>query len=275
MKNLIGRLLRQPLCHFFFIAAMLFIYAQYVEEQRFNEENLIVITGDKLEQIHLKYVKLWRKQPTPEELQAKVRDYALDEAYAREARKVGFDVNDAVIKRRLKQKMRFMIQDVSDMQIPSDDVMNEYYLEHIENYRKADLYSFEFLELVHGDVSGLDDVTQVVCGGSEACYSVNDGSISVSNWDSYDVDKRFGHHFLEELSALSVDQWSAPIKATSSFYTVKLTHKKDNDYYTFDQVAEKVLDDWRIDRNLENLKTYEEKLLHDYKVVMANSDSDV
>lgn len=273
MKNLTVRLLRQPLMHFFLIAAVLFAYNHYSEQQKFNEENVIVITEDKLEQIHLKYVKLWRKQPTPQELQALVRDYALDEAYAREARKVGFDANDAVIKRRLKQKLRFMINDVSVMEQPSDESLYEFYQAHIENYKKADIYSFEFIALdsTNGAINISPDL--ITSSDSSGNYSEQPNPIAVSNWDSYDVDKRFGAKFLEQLATQPLEQWSSPIKATSQYFQVKVTSKTENDYYSFDNAKARVLDDWRIQLNQENLDTYESKLLNDYQVVMSNSDA--
>ena len=64
-----------------------------------------VVTVAQVERMAGLWQKTWGRPPSEAELQALVRDHIKEEIYYREALKLGLDVNDTVIRRRLRQKM--------------------------------------------------------------------------------------------------------------------------------------------------------------------------
>ena len=66
------------------------------------------------------WARQWQRPPTEEELRGLVTDYLKETLLAREAAEMGLDENDTVIRRRLAQKMEFLVQDTARLAEPGD-----------------------------------------------------------------------------------------------------------------------------------------------------------
>ena len=73
----------------------------------------------------------WARQrqrpPTREELRGLVTEYLKEELLAREARAMGLDEDDLVVRRRLAQKLEFLVQDTSRLAEPTDEDLRRLY----------------------------------------------------------------------------------------------------------------------------------------------------
>ena len=59
------------------------------------------------------FARTWRRPPTEQELQGLIEDYIRDEIFYREGRAAGLDRDDFIIRRRVRQKMEFLAEDMS------------------------------------------------------------------------------------------------------------------------------------------------------------------
>src|SRR5262245_15344646 len=111
---------REPLFRFLLIGLALFAcYRALNPEARHRpDNNRIVITDDDIRQLQIAWMAQWRRPPTPDELSGLVRSKVREEILFREAMTLGLDKNDAIIKRRLAQKMEFLADDVSAVPEP-------------------------------------------------------------------------------------------------------------------------------------------------------------
>ena len=66
------------------------------------------------------WTRQWRRPPTDEELAGLVADQLKEEVLAREARSLELDVGDTVVRRRLAQKMAFMLDDTVRVTEPTE-----------------------------------------------------------------------------------------------------------------------------------------------------------
>ena len=66
------------------------------------------------------------RPPTAAEIRGLVDDYIREEVYYREAMTLGLDRDDTVIRRRLRQKMEFVSDDVASMREPTDAELQTY-----------------------------------------------------------------------------------------------------------------------------------------------------
>ena len=71
------------------------------------------------------FARTWRRPPNEQELQGLIEDYIRDEVFYREGRAAGLDRDDAVIRRRVRQKMEFFAEDMSVPE-PSDEQLAAY-----------------------------------------------------------------------------------------------------------------------------------------------------
>ena len=105
-------LLREPLLHFLVIGAALFgLYGLVGKKEA--EPAKIVVSAERVANLADRFARTWRRPPTQEELDGLVEDDIRDEVLYREGRAAGLDRDDAVIRRRVRQKMEFLAEDMA------------------------------------------------------------------------------------------------------------------------------------------------------------------
>ena len=120
------RLLQEPLIHFTIFALLIFGAYALISPQRENAPDQILVTAAKIDQIASLFAKTWQRQPTVVELKGLVDDYVKEEIYYREAKELGLDTDDTVIRRRLRLKMEFLNDAAVDSLSPSDAELEKY-----------------------------------------------------------------------------------------------------------------------------------------------------
>ena len=83
------------------------------------------------------FTRTWQRPPTSEELEGLIRDRVREEVYYREALALGLDKDDLIIRRRLRQKMEFVTDDVVAQAQPTDDELSAYLKAHPDTFRVA------------------------------------------------------------------------------------------------------------------------------------------
>ena len=68
-----------------------------------------------------------------------------EELLAREARALGLDQNDTIVRRRLAQKLTFIVEDTSRIADPSEDELRRFHSEHAERYRTDPRITFRHI----------------------------------------------------------------------------------------------------------------------------------
>jgi len=119
--------LQRSLLHFLLIGAALFLLfgwkgksAPILGQQAGTVSAQIVVSRDAVDQMNSQFEMTWQRQPTAEEEQSFIEELVRNEIFYREAIAIGLDRNDEVLKRRLRQKMEFIYEDISSWAEPSD-----------------------------------------------------------------------------------------------------------------------------------------------------------
>src|SRR6476469_3526549 len=109
MKIILGKLIREPLLHFLLLGAVIFLLAGRVRNASIGVGGKIVVTQSKMESMVVGFSRTWMRPPTQEEMQGLVDDYVREEVLYREARAMGLDQDDVIVRRRMRQKFEFQI----------------------------------------------------------------------------------------------------------------------------------------------------------------------
>ena len=99
--------LREPLLHFLVIGAALFAYFQWSTSGS-SAANRIVLRAGQIEQLVAAFTKTWKRPPTDPELKGIIDDWVREELSVQAAMAAGLDRGDAVIRRRLRSKVRVL-----------------------------------------------------------------------------------------------------------------------------------------------------------------------
>lgn len=127
---------RHPLTIFLVVGALLFAV------DRWRSTESIVIDEAVAERV----AGLWETQmgtpPDPETLDALLAAWLREEVFYREALRRGLDADDTVLRRRLVQKLEFLVQDMTSGTV-SEGNLDAYFEEHRERYRLPERWTFE------------------------------------------------------------------------------------------------------------------------------------
>ena len=117
------RFLREPPLRFLVLGAALFAVAHAMDrgEGGVEASREIRLTLDDLSQLGLSFESQWRRPPTPEELGRLVENGIQEEVLYREALALGLDKDDTIVRRRMVQKMEFLVEDVAAAHEPTTD----------------------------------------------------------------------------------------------------------------------------------------------------------
>ena len=108
----ISRWAREPLLHFLVIGAALFVIYHWLNPTAANSDTSrrIELTNDDIRQLEISWTAQWQRPPTAEEMRNLVEDKVRQEILYREGLALGLDRGDTIVKRRLAQKMEFLIR---------------------------------------------------------------------------------------------------------------------------------------------------------------------
>ena len=81
------------------------------------------------------FANQWQRTPTDDELRGLVAGFVEEELLAREAKTLGLDQNDTIVRRRLAQKLTFLVDDTSRVAEPSDEELRQFYNKNAERFR--------------------------------------------------------------------------------------------------------------------------------------------
>ena len=104
------KFLREPLVQFLLIGAVLFGVGRV--RAGGGSAGGIVVSAGKITQLAQRFETVWMRPPTRQELEGLVDEYVREEVFYREARAMGLDEDDPVIRRRLMTKLQFVSEDL-------------------------------------------------------------------------------------------------------------------------------------------------------------------
>src|SRR5687768_10583680 len=124
--------LREPLAHFIVIGGVLF--AAHAGLRRPPAEE-ITVSAAFIEGLREEHQKRAGRPPTIEETRGLVERYVEEEILHREALALGLHEGDIIVRRRLAQKMQFLLEDEAAAIEPSDEELQAFLDTRAERYR--------------------------------------------------------------------------------------------------------------------------------------------
>jgi hypothetical protein len=106
-KGFCVKLLREPLFHFLIAGALLFAGYEWLNRGKPQSEALepVRIGEGEARWLRETFASQWRRQPTADEFNGLLATLVNEEVLAREARALGLDQDDTIVRRRLAQKL--------------------------------------------------------------------------------------------------------------------------------------------------------------------------
>ncbi len=270
------KIAKEPLLHFLLLGAALFIAYGLMSKPGSGAPGKIVVTVGQIEHLAAGFAKTWQRPPTGEELKGLIDDWVQDEIATREAMALGLDKDDTVIRRRLRQKMEFVSEDVAAQTEPTDADLNAYLQAHPDSFRIEQRFTFRHVYLdpeKHGANLARDTarlLAQLKQSGGEADILVLGDSFLLGNdfaaVPASEIRKQFGEKFAEKLSGLPSGEWQGPVESGYGIHLVFITERTEGRQPALPDVRDAVRREWDNARRLEANEKFYQKLLKKYAV---------
>ena len=272
------RILREPLLHFLLLGMFIFVAYGLISKRGSNEPGKIVISEGQLAAMAEGFARTWRRPPTREELEGLIKDRVQEEVYCREAMAMGLDKDDTIIRRRLRQKLEFVTDDVAALAEPTDDELSAYLKAHADTFRVQQQFTFSHVYLNpdrHGENLVQDTaelLRQLRQAGDHADLSeLGDSFVLEHKFKSLpasEIVRQFGENFAAKLGELALDQWDGPIESGYGAHLVCVSERTEGRLPELAQVRDDVRREWANARRLESNEKFYTELLKRYVVTV-------
>ena len=287
-----AKLIKQPLLHFLVAGILIFAGYQWSAPAVSDIENLEkLIPVDRLALLNFMQFRAQAFQPelfseqldamSESDLEKLIDDFVREEALYREALALGMDQGDYIIRQRLVQKVEFLLENmVNQSLVPDDAVIASWFDERRSDYQIDAIYTFTHIFFDAGE-RGQEQAQQ---DALSLLNSANIGDIAFNDASQYGdrypflqnyvertrdfVVNNFTEDFVARLDTLapSDQDWAGPFESRYGFHLVMLRSKTDPYIPAFEEIRERVLDDWRFESVLQNRREAEQQVIDAYEV---------
>jgi len=278
MKIILRKLIREPLFHFLLLGAMIFLLAGRVRSGSVGSGDKIVVTQSQIESMVVGFSRTWMRPPSQEELQGLVDDFVREEVLYREAKAMGLDQDDIIVRRRMRQKFEFLAEDqAARTGPPTDQELESYLRQYADKYSEEPNFSFDhifFSREMRGasaDAEANAMLARLSGKGTIDIAKLGDAFLLPSRFEKTsagETARLFGEKFAEDLTKAPLGTWAGPIESSYGIHLVRVNARIPEGAPPMAKVREAVLRDLLSDRRKQELDTQYEKLRARYMVVV-------
>ena len=201
MHYLLGWM-KAPMLQFLLLGCVIFAADQWFNGDRDADSQRILISRQHMDALRAGFQQEHGRLPTDEELSLRLKAWIDEQVLYRQALTLGLEQNDAIVRRQLVQKMRFLLEDAIPVDEPDEQALQSWLDEHPERYGQA------LLEKLHGQPDQPD---------------VN----RIDNVDHARLRRDFGRAFADAVMQLPDGQWQGPLQSGLGLHLVRITDRGD------------------------------------------------
>ncbi|MXO91697.1 peptidyl-prolyl cis-trans isomerase [Pontixanthobacter aquaemixtae] len=255
--------LREPLVQFLIAGAALFVFFAWKGEPVDPASRTIEISLEDRARLSLQWERTMQRPPTDAELDRLTETWLREEILYREALRLGLDRDDAVVRKRLANKMNFLASSMVETAQPSDETLSTWLADNPQRFADDTTYSFDQLYFAEKDdaeaalakISSADNWK-----GLGEAISLPPAS---DNLPSRQVEGHFGSAFLDNLRSIETPgAWSGPVVSGFGWHLIRLRARNVGKVPPLEDIRQRVENDWRT-QTLETRQDEAYQLLRD------------
>lgn len=168
--------LREPLLHFVAVGAVLYLGGEAIRAR--SDAHHILITPQREAQLANRYALQFGVRPDSSLMDELIKSDVHDEILFREGLAMGLDKDDEIVRRRIIQKMQFLLEDLRVPPEPDIAELQAYYRSHATRYQLPPRASFSHIYFSpdRGDASARSRAQAVLATLEPSAPGVTDRS---------------------------------------------------------------------------------------------------
>ncbi|WP_027992504.1 peptidyl-prolyl cis-trans isomerase [Sinorhizobium meliloti] len=245
-------LFREPLLHFAVIGVVLFGgYSWLHDEQPAAADEPVRVGEGDVRWLKQTWSSQWLRNPTEDELKGLVDDLLNERLMAREAKEMGLDQDDTVIRRRLAQKLRFIVEDTAQLAEPTEAELRQLYEANRSRFETPGRLSFKqiYFDPEHrADAAAEAKTVLTELNALAESEPASDRLLLGNRFDDASelaISGMFGADFAREVFAVEPGQWRGPVKSGYGLHLVFVMQRTATTPKPFETVKGDVLAEWR------------------------------
>ena len=272
------KVFKEPLFVFLLLGGAMFVLFQQVSNDYQPDNAEIVVTEGHVQSLLLGFEKVWQRSPSEKEVDGLIQNYIREEILYREALVMGLDKDDGVVRRRLRQKMEFISEDIASWDKPEEQELQVFLAAHEKDYRQPSRFSFRQIYL---NTSKRGESAQSDAIALLAKLKVQDSNakslgdpLMVKHQFNLETEREIkrvlGSQFLQSLNDIPTGSWQGPISSGFGLHLVRVDERIDGKLAELKEVRDQVVRDWESKKRNHTNETFYENLRKRYTVKVEN-----
>jgi PPIC-type PPIASE domain len=283
--NSLRQFLGEPLLHFLLIGVAVFmLYSATNSTVDQPPQEVVQVSPGRIGQLVEVFSRTWQRPPTRDELEGLVESFIKEEIYYREGRKLGLDLDDTVFRRRLQQKMEFLIEPDETALVPAKGELETFLAENASKFAVDERVEFEQIyfdtakrgndtnKAAEAVLASLNSPGARVDPAQFGDPTVLPGKIKLA--PARQIENNFGKRFADELVKLPTGRWAGPIPSEFGLHVVKIDKLEPAYEPELADIREIVLREWRDGKRKEIANERYRALRDKYKIVVDWPDNE-
>ena len=244
-QRLLHWLATEPFLHFVLLGACIFAAYGLWGSDRGATLHITVSQADQ-ERLRAVARQQWNKDPDAAQMQLLIDQHIREEVLYREAMALDLQRDDAIVRRRLVQKMAYLLQD--DSSAVNEKVLQDYFTAHAEQYAvpaTVDLQLRTFDPAQRGAAAKADALLALrrARAGKPVVGDPFMLGTLLSGQSPSMLERDFGSGFAQAVADLPVGLWSGPIASVHGWHLVFLAQRDAAPPVRFEDVRTRVAND--------------------------------
>lgn len=271
--------LREPVVHFALGAVVILAldaFATRLHRAPAPTRPRIVVSPEALSEMRAAFESQRHRPATPDDERALVDELVRNEALAREAITRHLDVGDPIIRNRLVQKMKFIL-DAQPVDEPDDATLSRWLDAHREDFLHEASTSFDALLFARerrGERAERDarEALAAIAPDEpvERALTRSDPSLRGVSFRSLrfaDVTEMFGYDVARGLDSLPLARWAGPLEGPAGWYIIRVNARSARGVAPLSEVRAEVRRRYVEERRAALAREATERLVRAYEVV--------
>ncbi|MEO1269700.1 MAG: peptidylprolyl isomerase [Myxococcota bacterium] len=220
------------------------------------------------------------RSATAEELAAAQARYVREEVLVREARAMGLHRDDLIVRRRLVQKMEFLLEEMVTVPEPTDAQLNTWRETHLARYRQPAQLQIEhrFFSRDQGRTDPRRDA-QAALEDPTALASAGDPWPLPTAPDAWFTQQtltgRFGAAFAQAAAEAPLQTWTGPVTSSFGIHLLRVKARRQAHTPAMEELRPQLRRDWRNHALEQALEVRIQALTAQYTIVQPPPSQEV
>ena len=254
LVGLCRKALREPFVQF--LAGGLFLFALGSALRERTDPHRIVVTPQHEARLSNRYALQFGARPDARTLAELSKSDVHDEILLREGLALGLDKDDEIVRRRIIQKMQFLLEDLHPPPEPTTAQLQNYYRAHSDRYVLPARATFThvYFSAERGDTGALsraEAALDVLAAAQGRAPELGDPFADLYDFSHYareQVYRLFGHtDFSENVFAVPPGKWAGPFKSAYGWHLLYVQSRDAAQTQPLSAVRDKVRADYLLD----------------------------